>query len=92
MTIEEAINHCEEKASGCSECAKEHAELAEWLKELIELRENQAKYEKALEMACDRIAVSADCNPMCEYYSDDLGVYGNRWDNPELLGGASNDH
>ena len=28
------------------------------------------------------------CNPMCEYYSDDLRVHGNRWDNPEMLGGA----
>ena len=31
------------------------------------------------------------CNPMCEYYSDDLGVYGNSWDNPELLGGVASD-
>lgn len=32
------------------------------------------------------------CNPMCEYYSDDLGVTGNRYDNPELLGGADDEH
>lgn len=33
MTLEEAIIHCEEKAD-CSECGKEHKQLAEWLKEL----------------------------------------------------------
>ena len=51
MTIEEAIKHCEEVAESCergnpkkrgkSECAKEHRQLAEWLKELKELRKNK---------------------------------------------------
>ena len=58
MTIDGAINHCEETAKElrtpraytdiegnlratetCEECAKEHEQLAEWLKELKELRE-----------------------------------------------------
>lgn len=34
MTLEEAIKHCEEKACGNNECANEHRQLAEWLKEL----------------------------------------------------------
>lgn len=35
MTLDEAIKHCEAKAKvDCSECAKEHRQLAEWLKEL----------------------------------------------------------
>lgn len=35
MTIGEAILHCEERAKAdCSECAEEHRQLAEWLKEL----------------------------------------------------------
>lgn len=47
MTLEEAIKHCEEVAerlegkdgyaytdSTCDECAKEHRQLAEWLKKL----------------------------------------------------------
>lgn len=44
MTIEEAINHCEEVAAGqteqgkCPECAAEHRQLAAWLRELIALR------------------------------------------------------
>ena len=40
MTLDQAIKHCEEKAE-CkdSEYSKEHAQLAEWLKELKTLRE-----------------------------------------------------
>ena len=72
MTIEEAIKHCEEKANGCSECAKEHAELAEWLKELIELRENQDKYERALEIACKQIADSVSKTGYCPMWLIDV--------------------
>lgn len=38
MTLEEAIKHCEQKACNHSACAKEHEQLAEWLKELQALR------------------------------------------------------
>lgn len=44
MTLEEAIRHCEEvaeryaKTEDCAECAAEHRQLAEWLKELKEYR------------------------------------------------------
>ena len=34
MTLEEAISHAEEKAKGCSACANNHKQLAEWLKKL----------------------------------------------------------
>ena len=34
MTLEEAITHCQEKSCGDSECALEHKQLAEWLREL----------------------------------------------------------
>ena len=35
MTINEAIQHCDEKASTvCGECAEEHRQLAAWLREL----------------------------------------------------------
>lgn len=41
MTLDEAIIHCEEVAnSECSECAKQHQQLAEWLKELRRYKEN----------------------------------------------------
>ena len=38
MTIDEAIQHCEEVASKCvssnNQCALDHRQLAEWLREL----------------------------------------------------------
>lgn len=35
MNLNDAIQHCEEKAANsCGECAREHAQLAEWLKTL----------------------------------------------------------
>lgn len=41
MTLEEAIKHCEEKGRGCTECAAEHRQLSNWLKELKNLRRKQ---------------------------------------------------
>lgn len=35
MSLDEAIWHCQERAEeDCSECAREHLQLAEWLGEL----------------------------------------------------------
>lgn len=34
MTLNEAIEHCKQKACGNSECALEHQQLADWLEEL----------------------------------------------------------
>ncbi len=40
MTLDEAIAHCREKAAiECGQCADEYAELAEWLQELKNWRE-----------------------------------------------------
>lgn len=39
MTLDEAIQHCEEKAQCGTACGMEHKQLAEWLKELKTLRE-----------------------------------------------------
>ena len=45
LDLESAIKHCEEVANemtaqgDCEECAKDHRQLAEWLKELKQLRE-----------------------------------------------------
>ena len=43
MTLDEAIKHAEEVAEEkrCEKCAKEHRQLAEWLKELKQLREQE---------------------------------------------------
>ncbi len=43
MTIEEAIKHCEEKAKCGDACGLEHKQLANWLRELMQLRYNNAK-------------------------------------------------
>ena len=41
MTLEEAIKHAEEvAATSCDECREEHEQLATWLKELKEIKEN----------------------------------------------------
>lgn len=42
MTLDEAIQHCLDVAeSECSECAKEHRQLYNWLVELRELRKEK---------------------------------------------------
>lgn len=38
MTIDEAIEHIEERACGNDQCAKNHAQLADWLRELRRAR------------------------------------------------------
>lgn len=40
MTLNEAIQHCDEQAKTCDikECANEHAQLRDWLIELREYR------------------------------------------------------
>ena len=44
MTLDEAIKHCEDvaedKAGCCEDCIEEHRQLAEWLKELKQLRKH----------------------------------------------------
>lgn len=41
MILEEAIKHAEEKAAkSCDECKADHEQLAAWLKELKEIKEN----------------------------------------------------
>lgn len=37
MTLEEAIEHCDEKAD-CTKCGKEHKQLGEWLRELKRMK------------------------------------------------------
>lgn len=58
MTLEEAIIHSrevarEKRSEGCIECANEHAQLAEWLEELLITR-------KALVIACNNNEYIAD--------------------------------
>lgn len=40
MSLDDAIQHCKDRAKAdCSECAKEHQQLTEWLEELKIYRE-----------------------------------------------------
>ena len=45
MTLDEAINHCKEKAATCSikGCVEDHLQLAQWLEELKTFRLNSVK-------------------------------------------------
>ena len=51
MTLEEAIIHSKEKACGNTQCALEHRQLAEWLKELQSLRRYSSNTETIEERA-----------------------------------------
>lgn len=56
MTLDEAIKHCEEVAdSKCDECGAEHRQLAEWLKELKELRGKYARLRRECNEVIDEI-------------------------------------
>ena len=62
MTLEEAIKHAEEKAKCGGKCGEDHAQLAEWLKELQKLRavETEKRTEERTEThACDCISRQA---------------------------------
>lgn len=62
MTLEEAIKHAEEKAKYGGQCGEDHAQLAEWLKELKERRaaELEKRTEERTEThACDCISRQA---------------------------------
>lgn len=59
MTLEEAITHCKEKACGNTQCALEHRQLAEWLKELQTLKSNNINYKEIEERY-----------PLCINYSE----------------------
>ena len=44
MILDEAIKHAQERANqDCTECVKEHQQLAEWLLELKEFRAENKK-------------------------------------------------
>lgn len=59
MTIEEAIQHCEEVATGETEqgkfpeCSAEHNQLAWWLKELLALRAQQTPLDRSRWEGCE---------------------------------------
>lgn len=76
MTIEEAIAHAQETADTrsdlCDECRDEHRQLADWLTELKQLREETAELKRLLKLAVEdferfRCLMSSDINEeFCE--------------------------
>ena len=55
MKLEEAINHCKEVAkSKCDSCGAEHEQLAEWLIELKERREQEDKEDEERSLEIER--------------------------------------
>ena len=79
MTLEEAIEHCEEKACNNSTCAAEHKQLAEWLKELQTLRKNTSDEEilkrYPLCMDCSEHVRESNCHfNGCDYYWKSIGA------------------
>ena len=81
MTLEEAIRHAEEKAKRGGKCGEDHAQLAEWLKELRERRaaepEKRTK-ERTETHACDCISRAAAIDAMMKLQAEDDEAYGCR--------------
>ncbi len=51
MTLDEAIQHAQEIADkGCDQCAKDHQQLAEWLTELKNRREEDTNSAKSMQL------------------------------------------
>lgn len=51
MTLDEAIQHAQEIANkGCDQCAKDHQQLAEWLTELKNRREEDTNSAKSMQL------------------------------------------
>lgn len=58
MTLEEAIKHCDEVSNTlCNSCGAEHRQLADWLRELKELRASCRVAVKESEPAQNRAKV-----------------------------------
>lgn len=68
LTLDEAIQHCLEK-SDCSECGQEHAQLAEWLKELKQLRQKTFDVEAVVNVVREagaKLCCNKSCNNNCD--------------------------
>ena len=73
MSIDEAIQHCEEMAlcAKNGECGEEHRQLAEWLRELKRLRAEPVRHGRWILQANNertnyRWNVTAECSECCD--------------------------
>lgn len=112
MTIDEEIKHCEEVAEeneknaksinniykkSCLECASEHRQLAEWLKELKEQRKIQDILLQFLvdgesDICCDDLLESEEeweiCEETCNNHTKDCWL---RWAKMKAREGKADD-
>ena len=66
MTLDEAIEHCKEKALDKSECANEHKQLAEWLERL-------QKWEYGYDKLMNNLSIDLqECNKNMLFYPDSM--------------------
>ena len=79
MILDEAILHAEERAqeSSCSECAKEHKQLAEWLKELKTYRQRFGEIHDISDISEPLEMSSESLQRLDELFSEELEVYKN---------------
>ena len=72
MKLEDAIIHCEEvandRAGCCEDCANEHRQFAEWLKDYKRLKEKEEP--KMINIEVDTYRVSFFRCPSCNYWFD----------------------
>ena len=72
MTLDEAIKHCEEIACNNTNCALEHKQLAEWLKELRRLKSLPKEHNEDLEEAAEKYAFPEGKD---KYEAESNGIY-----------------
>lgn len=93
MTLDEAIAHAEEVATTiCDKCAKEHRQLAEWLRELKRLKAENAKLRELAgkqvleledenaelrELVCDLYRCDDESCTHCKYWNQSDEFYCN---------------
>lgn len=81
MSLDEAILHCQGRAKAdCSECAREHLQLAEWLEELKVYKELEAQ--RRILVKAYEVCEIFECNH-CGYVESRIEE---TWVHPSLLG------
>ena len=71
MTLDEAIQHCHEKACGNTECAQDHAQLEGWLKELKELKQQMNNVVDGEIVEVEDVSYSMNSYTHLELFVDD---------------------
>ena len=100
MTLDEAIKHCLEK-SDCTECGKEHLQLANWLKELLQYKKLgkqglllrlPCKAEDTLYVLVKTPSIIQDCTPYSNFSVVDYKVKSVAFSDNKAIVSASTDN